>query len=124
MNCRWKVLVVKKSEDSDSSWSFFNFHLKDFKLNSSKCIQLLSWSPVVDRNRSIKFVRIEHDLSCYLVVLLDSELNVRVYHQNTLVKWMEWDKPRTESDIEKMLEIVNLCLDSPLANFQATDYIS
>lgn len=72
------------------------------------------WVQVVDPDNKIEFLRIEDDLTAYLVVCLDAELNVQVYCNKKLVKWFEWEKPQTEKDVEKILQIVNDCIVSRL----------
>lgn len=69
------------------------------------------WMFIIEES-SIRFYRIERELNCYLTVSLDSELNIKIYHHNRLLNWMEWEKPKSEEDVENMLEIVNDCIDS------------
>lgn len=81
----FQIVFIKMQSTSQGNMKMCQKNSECFYEHIQKNIHNLKlpsrqWSPVVDRNRSIKFVRIEHDLSCYLVVLLDSELNVRVYH--------------------------------------------
>lgn len=69
------------------------------------------WMFVIDGNNAIRFLRIESDLTSYLVVSLDSELNIEIHHQNKIVDWMKFEKLKSKTDIEKILEIVNNCID-------------
>lgn len=70
------------------------------------------WIHVTKVDSYILFRRIEDDLSTYLGVSVDLELNVKIYKNTNIVDWIEFQKPRKLSDVEQILQIVNESFDS------------
>lgn len=93
-------------EDSRSTYRFLKDNLNPLKLPNKQ------WKHIADLENDIKWIKVGKDLNAYLAVILDPELNVRVYYQNKLVDWIEWDKPKTEKDMEQVLQIVDDCFAS------------
>lgn len=103
------------NSDETSVYKFIENHVQRLKMPNRK------WMRIVKADRQIEFIRIEDDLTSYLAVSLNVELKVNVYFNKKLVTFIEWDKPQTENDVEKMLEIVDNCFVSRLMFFSDID---
>jgi hypothetical protein len=88
----------------DSKESSLFLHVKE----NSKNIELpgTDWTMIL-QNHCIAFIRSEDDLATFLIVTLDVNMHVKVYHRNKELTWMQWDSPTSETDVSKMLKILN-----------------
>lgn len=71
------------------------------------------WSTGLDVIGQMFFLRFEKNCHSYLSVSLIT-IHLITHYRSKKVKWITWDKPKEEKDVENILELVNKIIYSEM----------
>lgn len=67
------------------------------------------WMAVKDPFNRILFARIDENLQSHLVIFFDEKMHVYVSYDNEIVDWMKWNAPKSQTDVEEILKVIDTC---------------
>lgn len=68
------------------------------------------WTATMKLGEFIAFIRVNHSLQNFLIVVFNHEMSGKVYNNHKLLDWLEWKTPHSKKEVEKIIQLLHECI--------------